>query len=99
VRLDDPEHIDTAGEQHPAGKPDHLPLVALEVTREQQGERNHPVEDEVCRADIPPSTVNTVQIPGNLVGHVAGPDNKELGKGEIDVEHDEGQGELAQIML
>src|SRR5579875_109080 len=99
VRLNQPEHVDKAREDHPARQPDHFFLIALQIAREQQGEGNQPVGNKVQRADIPAAAVDAVQVPGNLVRNVAGPDNQELGKAEIDVEHHEGKSELAQVML
>src|SRR6185312_12962673 len=99
VRLDQPEHVDAAGKEHPDAKPDHLALVALQVTRQQQAERNDPVEDEVEGADRPPAAVDAVEVPGNLVGDIAGPDDEELGKAQIDVQHDEGEHQLTQVVL
>src|ERR1700730_12336824 len=56
VRLDPPKHVPAAREDHPAAYDREAALVALQVAREQQGEGNDPVEDEIQRDDYAPVT-------------------------------------------
>src|SRR3569833_650234 len=57
------------------------------------------MEDEVEGDDDSPSATDAIEIPVDLFREVAGPDDKELAECEVDVEHDEGEGELAEIVL
>src|SRR5579863_4944018 len=57
------------------------------------------MEDEVQRNDDAPVAANAIEVPRNLFGQVAGPDDEELTEGEIDIQHHEGKGQLAQIVL
>src|SRR5205807_2412374 len=84
---------------HPLADSDHALLVALDVARQQQRKRNDPVEDEVQRDDDAPVAADAVEVPVDFFRQVAGPDDEELAEGEIDVEHHEGEGELAQVVL
>src|ERR1700724_1729298 len=97
--LDEHEHIPAAREDHPLAHDDDAALVALDIAREQQCERNQPVEDEVERVQQAPVPANAIQVPGDLFRRVAGPDDQELREVEVDVQHDEGEHQLAQVML
>src|ERR1017187_116868 len=99
VGLDEPEQIEGLGEDHPLADADEALFVALDVAREQHGERDQPVEEEVQGNDDAPVAANAIEIPGNFFGEVAGPDDEELREGQVDIEHDKGEGELAQIVL
>ena len=74
-------------------------LLRLMSRDKQQREGDHPVEDEVEGDDDAPVAADAVQVPVDLFGQVAGPDDQELAEGEVDVEHDEGESELAQVVL
>ena len=56
-------------------------------------------KDEIKRDDDAPVPANAIEIPGNLFRQVARPDDQELPEGEIDIQHDKGEGELAQVVL
>ena len=99
VRLDKPEQIEGLGEDHPLADADQALLVALDVARKQQRERDEPVEDEIESDDDAPVAANAIEVPGNFFRQVAGPDDEELREAEIDIQHDEGEGELAEIVL
>src|SRR5580698_9368565 len=99
VGFNEPEEIEGLGEDHPLADAREALLVALDVAREQHGERNEPVEDEVESDDDAPVAADAIEVPGNLFGQVAGPDDEELREAEIDVEHDEGEGHLAEVVL
>src|ERR1017187_8021050 len=99
VGLDEPEQIEGLGEDHPLADADEALLVALDIAREQHGERDQPVEEEVQGNDDAPVAANAVEIPGNLLGQVAGPDDEELRESQVDIEHDKGEGELAHVVL
>src|ERR1700722_13371011 len=71
VGLDEPEHIESAGKDHPLADAQQALLVALEVARKQHAERNHPVEEEVERDDNAPAAANTIEIPVDFAGQVA----------------------------
>ena len=86
-------------EDHPLAYTHHPRLVALDVTRQQQRKRNQPVEEKIERDDNAPMPANAVQIPRNLFRKIARPDDQELPEREIDIQHDKGKGELAQIVL
>src|SRR6201996_3082936 len=99
VRLDQPEHIDEARTDHEDAQPDLPPLRTLEIARQKNAERNHPVTDHVQGADRPPTATNAVQVPRNLVRNVAGIDDEEFREREIDVQHHESKRQLAEIVL
>src|SRR3569833_959093 len=90
VGLDEPKEIECLSKVHPLADADHALLVALDIAREQERERYDPVEDEVQGDDDAPVTANAVEIPVDLLRQDAGPVDKELTEGEIDIEHDEG---------
>src|SRR5215469_3125388 len=99
IRLDQPEKIKGLGEDHPLTNEDQALFVALDVTREQKRERNEPVEDEIQGDDDAPMAAYSIEVPVDLVGQVAGPDDKELTEGQVDVQHDECKGELSKVVL
>src|SRR5580698_4991544 len=66
VRLNQPEQIEELGKDHPLANPRQPFFVPLDVPRQQQRERNQPMEEEVQGADYAPVAVDAVQIPGNL---------------------------------
>src|SRR5580704_12492096 len=99
VGLDEPEQVESLGENHPLADVNQTFLVALDVARQQEREGDHPVEDEVEGDDDAPVSADAVEIPVDFLGQVAGPDDEELAEGEVDVEHDEGEGHLAQVVL
>src|SRR6185437_9635619 len=99
VRLDQPEHIDEPCSDHENAKPDHPALGTLEVTRQENAERNDPVANYIQCADRPPSAVDPVQVPRNFIRQVTGVDDEELREGQVDIEHHEGESQLAEIVL
>src|SRR5664279_4791577 len=99
IRLNQPEHIPATRKDHPAAHYDQSFAIPLQVARKQQGKGNQPVEDKVQRDDVSPSAAEAIEIPGNFFREIAAPDDEELGEGQVDIEHDEGEGELAQVVL
>src|SRR6201988_2155940 len=71
VRLDKKEHIPAAREHHPHTHHHDAPLVALDVAREQQRERDEPVEDEIKGEDHTPVAADAIQVPGDLLRRIA----------------------------
>src|SRR6266567_3224342 len=99
VGLDEPEEIEGLGEDHPLADAYQALLVALDVAREQQREGDHPVEDEVQGDNHTPVSADAIELPVDLFGQIAAPDDEELAEGQIDIEHDEGERQLAQVVL
>src|SRR5215469_5491114 len=99
IRLDQPEKIEGLGEDHPLANQYQALFVALDVTREQQRKRNEPVEDEVEGNNYAPAAAYAIEVPVDFFRQVTGPDNQELTEGKVDVQHDEGKGELAEVVL
>src|SRR5579859_4708249 len=99
IRFNQPEHIPAAGEDHDLADQDNAVFVPFQVAREEQREGNEPVEHEVQRSDHAPAPANAVEIPGNLFREVARPDDKELRKSDVNVEHHEGKSQFAQVVL
>src|SRR5580658_2428698 len=99
VRLDKPELVEGHGEDHDAAGYRETLLVSLQIAREQQRERNQPVEEEVEGDDDAPAAADAVEVPVDLVGQVARPDDEELAEVEINIEHHESKRELAQVVL
>src|SRR5579862_1091186 len=99
VGFNQPEEVEGLGKDHPLADADEALLVALDVARQQQREGDHPVEDEVQGDDDTPVAADAVEIPGDLLGQVARPDDEELAEGEVDVEHHESKRQLAEVVL
>src|SRR5580704_1612788 len=99
VGFDEPEEVEGLGQDHPLADSDQALLVALDVARQEQREGDHPVEDKVEGDDDAPVAADAVEVPVDLLGQVAGPDDEELSEREVDVKHDEGEGELAEVVL
>src|ERR1035437_138699 len=78
VGLDQPEKNEGSREDHPLAHPHQPLLVPLQVARQQERERDQPVEEEVEGNNHAPPALEAVKIPGNLLGQVPRPDDEEL---------------------
>src|ERR1700733_10857155 len=99
VGLNQPKQVPAAGEDHDLADQNQALLVALQVAREQQGKGDEPVEYEIERGDHAPAAANTVEIPRNLFRQISRPNDEELGESQIDIQHDEGKSQFAQVVL
>src|SRR6201987_4610916 len=98
VRLNQPEQIDIAHADEPDCQPDQARDIALERSQEQQEKREEELEDHQEKSHFAPSSVQTANVPGNLLGQVSSPDNQPLREREVGPDHHEGEHELAMVM-
>ena len=94
VGRDQPVEVDAAriDEHQPRPRTASVARVALQVAREQQHERQHEVEDDQQPAPGTASRpASALEVPGDLLGQVARPDDQELREGDVGPEHDEGE--------
>ena len=66
--------------------------------KEQDEERKKEMEGNQGKSDPLPAAMRPAEIPGNLLGKVASPDDQELREGHIGPEHDKRQQEFAQVV-
>ena len=72
--------------------------VALQVAREQQREGQREMAEDEREGDVLPAAAQALEIPGNLFGKIARPDDEELRKRKVRPHHDEGQQQLAEVV-
>src|ERR1700757_5150810 len=78
VRLDEQKHIPAAREDHPHAHHHDAALVALDIAREEQRERDEPMENEIKGEDHAPVAADAVKVPRDLLRRVTRPDDQEL---------------------
>src|ERR1035438_2573414 len=97
-RLNMPKNIDDAHEYEPGSEPDQRARLALQLARQQERERHGEVEHHEKQADLSPSAIHAADVPRNLFGQVAGPDDEPLREIKVSPDHDEGEHELAMVV-
>src|SRR6266403_3817143 len=80
ARIDVPEQVDVARDEHPGGQPNQAGNVALERAGEQHEKRDEEMKDNQKQANELPSPVQTTEVPGNLFRQVTRPDDEPLRK-------------------
>src|SRR5579871_4663859 len=66
VGLDEPEEVKSARKDNPLANSREALLVALDVARQKQRERNQPVEDEIQGDDDAPVAADAIEVPIDL---------------------------------
>ena len=74
-------------------------LVPLQIAREQQAKGMQPVEDEIQRGDTPQPPRMRSRYQGISSGRLPDQMIRNCGEGQVDIQHDEGEAELAQVVL
>src|SRR5712692_5518923 len=97
-RADQPEEIDHAHRDDQQRDSRQNLRVSVGARRHHQQEREEKMQDDQGNPEPAPSSLQTFQVPGDLLGKVACPDDQILRKGNVGPEHDEGEEELAQIV-
>jgi hypothetical protein len=97
-RRDEPEKIDQPDDQHTGRHLQEHPRLALHGARQQQAERRREVEEDQRQADEPPAGLQPVQVPRDLLGQVARPDDQVLGEREVRPQHHEREHQIAEIV-
>src|SRR5262245_16147738 len=81
LRDDHPEEVDEA---HAADRPRHHAeeqRPPLHATRQQEKERQREMKDDQRDRDREPAMPDPVEVPGDLLGKIPGPDNEVLREG------------------
>ena len=81
-----------------ATRPEQQPRLPLVLAEQQDEERQEEVEDDQEQGDPLPAAARPAEVPGDLLGKVAGPDDQELGERHVGPEHDERQHQVAQVV-
>src|SRR5450759_4736600 len=95
---DQPVEIDEAHRQNEQRDRSQQFEIAFQIAREQEREGQREMADHQQQSDELPAVIEAGQIPRDLFGQVARPDDEELGERKVRPHHDQGEQELAEIV-